>query len=60
MRRARTGWVLLALVLLGCCRKPDFDERYTAARQKMEASASAIDHEIAASDGASDAAAAIP
>ena len=54
MRRAKTGCVLLVFLLLGCGRKPDFDERYSAARQKLEASASAIDHEIAASDDASD------
>ena len=59
MRRARTGWVVLALLLGGCGRQqPDFDERYATARQKLEASAAAIDHELAASASASDAAAA--
>lgn len=58
MRRAVTIWAVFVVVLSGCGRKPDFDERYTAARQKLEASASAIDHELAASAGASDAAAA--
>ena len=63
MRRANPAWpvpvVLLALLLLGSCgrQQPDFDERYAAARQKLEASAAAIDHEIAASASASDAAA---
>lgn len=61
MRRAITGWVvlMLALVLSGCGRnQPDFGERYEAARQQLEASATAIDHDIAASASASDAAAA--
>lgn len=58
MRRAKTGSVLLAFVLLGCGRQPDFDERYATASQQLEASATAIEHEIAASASASDAAAA--
>ncbi len=61
MRRAITGWVvlMLALVLSGCGRnQPDFGERYETARQQLEASATAIDHDIAASASASDAAAA--
>ena len=66
MRWANPDWpvpvVLLALLLVSGCgrQQPDFDERYAAARQKLEASAAAIDHEIAASASASDAAAATP
>lgn len=60
MRRAKTGSMLLVLLLLlGCGRQPDFDERYAKASQQLEASATAIDAEIAASASASDAAAAI-
>lgn len=59
MRRAKLGWSVLVLVLAGCGPKqPEFDERYAAARQKLDASAAAIDREIAASGGTVDAAAA--
>ena len=58
MRPTKTAIVVIALVLFGCRKQPDFDQRYTAARQKLEASAAAIDNEIVASASASDAAAA--
>jgi hypothetical protein len=59
MRRAKTVLAVLALLLFDCGRKqPDFDERYATARQKLEASAAAIDNDIVASASASDAAAA--
>lgn len=39
----------LAFTLLACCRQePDFDERYTAAQQRIEAKAGAIEDELAA------------
>ena len=57
MRGAGTGLALLALLLAGCERKPpDFDQRYDHARTQLEASAAAIDRDIAASASASDAA----
>ena len=49
--------LILTGVLSGCERKPPaFDQRYDQARQKLEASATMIDREIAASESASDAA----
>lgn len=60
-------FAVLALILLAACkREPDFDTRYKAAEQQLQASSAAIDRElnaaqsdaaaagIAASDGASD------
>ena len=58
MRRMKTVVVVLALLLFGCRKQPDFDQRYTTAQRKLEASAAAIDDEIVASASASDAAAA--
>ena len=63
MRGAVIAGLIAALALGGCSRKPDFNQRYDAARHQLEASAAAIDRDIAASasagdPGASDAAAA--
>lgn len=61
MRLMQIACVVLALILTGvlsgCERKPPaFDQRYEQARQKLEASTTIIDREIAASGSASDAA----
>ena len=58
MRGAKTSVIILALLLFGCRKPLDFDQRYTAAQRKLEASAASIDNEIVASASASDAAAA--
>lgn len=47
--------VLIALLAAGCRQEPSFDERYAQTQRKLEAKASTIDAELAAS--ASDAAA---
>ncbi len=39
---------ILALMLLAACKQQTFDERYTAARQKLEAKSAAIDKDLAA------------
>ncbi len=53
--------LIAGLALGGCSRKPDFNQRYDAARHQLEAAAAAMDRDIAASatagdPGASDAA----
>ena len=39
---------IAAFLLLAACKQQTFDERYTAARQKLEAKAGAIDKDLAA------------
>ncbi len=48
----------LALLLAGCHKEPDFNERFDKAQHELEASAKSIDRDIAASASASDAASA--
>ena len=52
MRRVRLI-AAAAVLLAGCQREPEtFDDRYSAARQQLDASAAAIDREIEASASA--------
>ena len=44
-----------ALLLAGCHKEPDFNARFDKAQHELEASAKAIDRDIAASASASDA-----
>jgi len=48
----RRLFAVLALVLLAACkREPDFDTRYKAAEQQLQASSAAIDRELDAAQG---------
>lgn len=43
----RTAIILGALLIAGCKREPDFDERYAAAQRQLEAKSAGIDRDIA-------------
>ncbi len=43
----RGGCVIVLLLLAGCSREPDFDQRYDKAQQDLQAKAAKIDQELA-------------